>query len=377
MAFVDIPGGLWIPAPFVGRHDDPAPSSDNTFRIDAAGERIAFIFRVPKTGTLDKFEWHSSDSTLNAASVLRLSFQNVDLATGFPDATQDQFRDQSTLTSFGWNAPGLMTSDGTDTGTKRSVTVDDLLAAVIEFQTFTAADSVRWRKMVTPYSFQGIFGAFPYPASFFASVWATVAETMPFMALKYSDGTYAQLNDWVLPAGTGSTVINTTTFNNGSTPDERGLFFQLPAPVKVGGAWWRADLDGNADYVLYDSDGTTVLASSSLDLNVRGAAKAGNFFIRHTPISLTASTNYRAVIKPTSVTNLSTYDFDVNAAALLDAVAGGQNWHYTSRTDAGAWTQVTTKRPFMGLLVTAIDDGAGASGGGMRLAGRGGLASGV
>ena len=42
---------------------------------------------------------------------------------------------------------------------------------------------------------------------------------------------------------------------------------------------------------------------------------------------------------------------------------GGPNFHYTSRTDAGAWTDVTTQRPWMGLELLQIDASSGGNGG--------------
>ena len=56
---------------------------------------------------------------------------------------------------------------------------------------------------------------------------------------------------------------------------------------------------------------------------------------------------------------LELMEFDVNSASLMEAIEGGQLFHHTSRTDAGAWTQTTTKRPLIALRVSAIDNGVG------------------
>ena len=150
MTLATVKGGLWIPKP-------PAVSttvSFSTFLIDAAGERVAFVIRVPKTGTLDKAEFRVGTVAINAASQVRVSFQDISAANGDPDGTQDQFRDiaGSAFASNTWMVPGLMTSDGTDTGVKRSVTQGDLLSVVIEYQTFTAADSVNVNRTRSPSS---------------------------------------------------------------------------------------------------------------------------------------------------------------------------------------------------------------------------------
>jgi len=49
----------------------------------------------------------------------------------------------------------------------------------------------------------------------------------------------------------------------------------------------------------------------------------------------------------------------VALAAAMDGFPGGQNVHRTERTDLGAWTDTTTKRPWMGVLLTGFNDGAG------------------
>lgn len=364
MAYQTIPGpsGLWIPVPFASSVSAPA-FFPGAILIDASGEKAAFMFHVPQTGTLDKAELHLYNVTLNGASALRISFQDVNLATGFPDGTQDQFRNITGI-SDGWIAPGLMTSDGTDGGTKRSVTRGDLLAIVLEYQTFTAGDSVQWAALYSG-SPSAPFNIFPAAALFTAS-WASYGN-FPCVCLKYSDGSYVGIADCCIPVS----ALNTNTYNSGSTPDERALYFQFPAKVKVMGAWVRCDIDGDADVVLYDSDGSSVLASRSFDKDVRMYTAGSNLFCPFSAdVELAASTNYRLSLKPTTTTSVTMYDFDVASAAILDAYPGGQNWHSSTRTDAGSWTQVTTKRPHMGLIVRAIDDGVG--GGGGKFIGAGG-----
>ena len=41
------------------------------------------------------------------------------------------------------------------------------------------------------------------------------------------------------------------------------------------------------------------------------------------------------------------------------AMTGGQNFHYTTRVNGGAWTDTTTQRAFMGILANAFDDAVG------------------
>lgn len=356
MALVTVPGGLWIPQRW---GSGVAAFAFTNQLIDASGEKVGYIFRVPKTGTLDKFEFRAGTVTVNAASQIRCSFQDPSVTTGDPDEVQDQFRDiaGSAMVANGWNVPGLITSDGTDTGVKRSVTQGDLLAAVIEYQTFTAGDTIQVSAAdIGSQTEHLIDDCYVDLKSGAGPSWAKSTGAAPNLGLKYNDGSYAFIG-----GADAMSELNTNTYNNGSTPDERALRFSLPVPFRLGGCWVRLDLDAVADIVLYDSDGTTALATVSLDPDIRQSAAGRNRLVRFaSDISLLKDTVYRLSVKPTSVTNISMYDKVVNGAAIMDAYEGGQNFHWSQRTDAGAWTQTTTKRPGIGLFVTALDDGAAA-----------------
>ena len=177
------------------------------------------------------------------------------------------------------------------------------------------------------------------------------------MALKYNDGTYG-----FVPFTFPYVTFNQTTYNNGSTPDERGLIFQFPVAVRIAAAWTQftpTATNGAFDIVLYDSDGTTALETISVDGNVHRGVGANTGGLTYVWFSqsreLLANTNYRLVVKPTTVNNsLNSCDWYMNTAGMLDALEGGQNWHETTRTDGGAWTQTTTRRPMIGLLLDGL-----------------------
>lgn len=350
MALISVVGGLWIPNPIQFGVSTPGFTS---LLMDASGERVAFCGVVPKTGTLDKFEFRVGTVAVAAGSQVRASFQDVSLTNGDPDGTQDQFRDTagSSFSSNSWIVPGLITSDGTDTGTKRSVTRGDLIACVIEYQTFTTGDSINVSALDLGSATSE--GRYSYSDLFTAS-WAKQFDPL-CAVLKYDDGTYGSL-DPVRCSGVSG--LNHVAFNSGSTPDERGLIFRFPVSVKVGAAWVWVEADADSNLVLYDSDGTTALETILLDANVdAGVGAGGQVRVFTQERELKASTDYRLVVKPTTTSNVGLSDFDVGAAAIMDAFHGGQNWQYTQRTDAGAWTETTTKRAYMALLVTAIGDG--------------------
>lgn len=351
MALQSIPGGLWLPRPLLGSQ---FLAFATTLVLDAADEKAGFLIHAPRTGNVRKIRWRTGTVTTGATLDVRL--ETIDAATGFPSGTL-----------FGTNTNASQVVASTDDNTTfltqltadAAVTQGDLLGVAIVNPSASPGNmvisAVRWDQPMTA-------GDFPQCALFTAS-WATVGNIAPVVALEYDDGSYAYV-EWCHPV----TAINSVTFANSSTPDVRGLRFKVPFPCKASRFWVYADADGDFDVKLLDSDGVTALATVSVDKDVPGAATAAGQYFRPFPadITLVKDTFYRLVIEPTSATSLTVYDVDVPTAAVMDALEGGQNWHYTSAKDPAneaSWTQVLTKRPFMGVKFSAFDDGVGGGGG--------------
>ena len=50
----------------------------------------------------------------------------------------------------------------------------------------------------------------------------------------------------------------------------------------------------------------------------------------------------------------------------MQLMPGDSQCYYATRTDGGAWSAVTdTRRPLIGVRLSAIDDGSGGGGGGL------------
>ncbi|MFQ5804771.1 MAG: hypothetical protein ACE5JQ_17920, partial [Candidatus Methylomirabilales bacterium] len=340
MAEQTFPGGLWIPHPPIMQ--SAAPNLQNML-IDASTEKAAGVFRAPKTGTISKVGFLTGTVTTGATVDVRL--ETVDLANGDPSGTL-----------LGTNSNGSQVIADTDDNTwftttlttGVAVTKGDLLAVVI-----ANAGSGNMNIRNVRYDFTGGY------SDLFTAAWVKDNDS-PGFGLEYSDGSYAY-SPHVWPV---SGLTSNLNFNSSSTPDERGLIFQLPFPFRVTGCWLTVDLDNAADVVLYDSDGSTALETLSLDPDVRMDTAQRIFLLTFAGTqSLSANTNYRLVLKPTTTSNIRVSFFSVDAAAVMDALEGGQNFQYTERTDAGAWTETATDRPFVGLICDGFDDGVGGGGG--------------
>jgi hypothetical protein len=328
--------------------------------LDATGEKMGMVFEVPVTGTLNGFTFRLG--TVTTGQTLRGTFQDVDPTTGFPDETEDQSGTVA-VASADDNTFKTITM-----GAGRSVTKGDVVAAVIQFDS-TIGNLIIFGNASIP-NFQTYnankIGAGP--------TWAKLTGSSPILAVEYSGGVYHPIVG-ATPANPGSRSINT-----GSNPDEVALHFTLPAPIRCVGLGGLFTVPAGADWemILYDTDGNTVLGTTGTqDGNVvagTGSNRQSALFTG-SPVSLSAGVAYRAALKPLTATNNVLGIQTVHTAAAMDQLPFGQTFQTSTRNNGGSWTEVATERPHIYLLADQIHDGSGSSGGGIRLAGGGGLAA--
>lgn len=339
-----------------GMYIPPIPSLGGTTPvlvnqlIDATSEKAAVVCFAPKTGTIDKVALRTG--TVSTGDTVNVRLETVSLTTGDPTGTllgTDSNKTQviADTDDNKWFLTTLTTGV--------AVTKGDIFAVVIANGSVPGNINISGFRLDTNDVVYGDLFAGAGPS------WTKQANAM-VTAFEYDDGTYAHAQG-VAPVK----LLNNMSIDTGTTPDEIGIIFQVPFASRAAGFWIIADLDGDADIVLYDSDGTSVLQSFSLDkdLQFSGAVRplAGVFSGGSV---LTKDTNYRLVAKPTSLTNIVLREIEVDIAAQMDAMPAGQNFHRTERTDAGSWTQTTMKIPLMGILLDQLDDGVGGSASGVR-----------
>lgn len=370
MALVSLPGqSIWFPR----LPDISLPSSLSTaLTIDATGEKIAFLgnFYSPDrtSKTINKIGFPTGAITSAGGSIIRVSLQNISLTAGppgQPDGTQDQYRDANlnTYTANSWFLTGLVTSDGTDTGSKRTVSHGEKIAVVIEYDSGgrLGADSliVSSALALNTSTHQG-------QVSLYTTSWATQSVIPPCL-FECSDGTFATLQV-AFPFKSRTT----TTFNSGSTPDEYGLKFVAPFSGKAEGIWTTLYFpagSSDVDLVLYESG--TEIASVAIDANTAQSTANARITVVmfSTAQSITSGNEYIIAVRPTTANSVQVQQFDVDSAAHWAVHAGPAAMCQTTRTNAGAWSDTTTRRFYGGLLFSEIHDGASSGGGGGPLIG--------
>lgn len=313
--------------------------------IDAAGERVGYLFQIPKTGTLTKVFVRTGTVTTGGDVDVRI--ETID-TSGDPSGTLIDANASETLTLAGgdddvWKTVTFSTSF--------AVTRGDFVALVLDRTTgsynFVSVDT-RWP------------GEFPHTALRTGGSWAHNTRSPVFM-FEYSDSSHPVIPD-VFPVDDANTNQNV---NSTTTPDEVGLRFKFPFRVSIAGI--RIVVTGGNGVVrLYDTDGSTVLASSDYDADLRiGSTDNYMLWLFASSVDLNANAFYRITIRPATASSTVVRRIDFDTVSFLDAMPGGQDWTWTEQTDDGGFTETATRRPIMGMILDGFLAGGGGIGSGL------------
>jgi hypothetical protein len=328
--------------------------------IDAATEKVAFIGRFWSPDytakTINTVSFMTGSPLVSAGgSTIRVSFQNLSaVAQAQPNGTQSQFRDiaLNTMTATTWTTTGLVTSDGTNGGVKRTVQHGDLFAVVFEYQAFAGADALRIAGNTSPAPSTGGF------ASLFTGAWAAQALS-PILVFTNSDGSIATMYETVPRTG-----ISEFSPTNVSSPNEYGVEFTAPVTMQIDALsvfTYIPSTSADQEFSLYQD--TTLIASVAFP-GIYTATTSPRWCLM--PLTqkytLTKGTKYILSQKATSGTAIRVLYTTVADAAHYALWPQGADTRLVQRTGAGAWAEnatLTRKIPHFGVAVAAIDDGAG------------------
>lgn len=353
-------GGVWTPLPI--------HPTTNSFvmgylsLVQGNITKVMFTFTVPVSGTLDMFEFQWDKTGANSATTIKVSFQDLD-SNDLPDGTADQYRVITVGSFSSWVAPGLMTSDGTDSGTKRTVTRGQKLAAVIEFVTPNTGDviAIGSLELLEDTFRRGIAGAGKYQGG----AW-TKQNALGSAALRYEDTVYHSMFEFI-PADS----LTASAFSSGTSPNEIGLQFSFQAPVRIGGAsFCILPLSSSVpfDVVVYDENGNVLETVSTKAYTALAPNDSYSYWtVKFSQdIFVPANVGYRVAIKPTSANNISMMILYMpnatvahNVYGYLDTGANQHRWLYIERTGGIDFEESETIIPLISLNVTGSDMDAG------------------
>lgn len=337
MSLVDI-GGAGFLYPSFGPHAIRLDGHGTGYTIDASGEKAAVIFRVPKSGNIDRTVF--TVRNLTTSQTIRGGLETVSATDGFPTGTQ-----------YGGSAVGTQTSPAANTqyeitlGTPAAATAGDVVAAVFQFDStvgnlqISGVDGLAGSTfMQTPYSAQ------------YTTSWAKGGGMLLMVGIRYDDGTYEHIGTW--PMG----IRIDTFFTNASTPDEIGNYFTVPTYLRASAIYTGIGnlvAGGTQDYVLYE--GTTAIETITLDTDQAITSATGIAILPFTTRRiLKPNTGYRVTLKA-GANNANVREAPFINAAMRQAMPGGANVYKTSRTDAGSFTEDTTRVILsLGLMIDQI-----------------------
>ncbi len=200
--------------------------------------------------------------------------------------------------------------------------------------------------------------------------------TLPYVVSDASGSAVkSRANVQLIYAGNSSTTFyslpqcgaaNSTTGNtfNNTSSAKQGLRFQVPFKCRcVGMSWFNSNASGDYAIILMDDSGAELSSSSTAfdgDVNAALATATLQAMFDHT-VTLSANTWYRAVVEPSSATNVNVTTVTTPGSDYLSSWPGLSKAVYT--TYNGSWTDSTTTFPLMDILIDQVDDGAGSGGG--------------
>lgn len=325
-------------------------SSSANYQINGSGQRIGWVFQVPKSGTVNKLGVRIATAATPILS--RIGLYTVD-GSGNPTTSAYGSGAYETFTPAA-NTYSEITI-GSSVGTPYTMTARDICALVVEFDS-TAGD----------YFLSAASGgsdpiSFPYFDKFNGvSTWTkSTTGVYAFASLAYNDGTYGDIGA-VGFADTGTS----STYNLNSTPDEYALNFTAPFKCRAIGAWSCFNPASTGDFELDLYSGTSQIATTGT-VDGDDSASANNYrqYLFSSPVTLAAGSSYYVSQRPlTTANNNYRYANLVSANMVQGLGFFPTTLGLATRTDLGSWGATdNTKIPYLGIVFDQLDDGASGS----------------
>lgn len=315
------------------------PNFITNLGVNGATGEYSFVFQAPKSGDISGCFFRTATVTTGCTLDVRLEIPDFEL--GYPTGL---------LASASSNA--LVVISNTDDNKSvpvvfsgaANVNKGDWLAVRLDVSAGTPN-----ALNIVSFADSNLFG--PYIAVN-NSTPAVVAQGSPVFSLLYSDGNYE------VPVGCQPiSEINSSTFNSGSSPNNIGNQFQLECPLRIKGCWAWLDADASGSALIYNSNGSSILASGLIRANMPPVSLAGVHYMEfNQSVELQSGVNYYLAMRPYSSSNLTIY----HANALDENLGSGlihPNFKLCSSrepTGTGSWTVTGSGAAWMGLVVDGV-----------------------
>jgi hypothetical protein len=323
--------------------------SQNTYAAnDAAGEYTAWVLQAVEDMTISHISAVFFNTTGSPTADIRI--ETVD-SSGLPSGTL--WATNTNAISATLTAATVVTA----LTAPASITKGQIFCLKIAHNSGTSYTVVRLGGRRDPSSFN-----LPYAVTNTGTpTKATLIDT-PYVAFGSNSTTF-----YNVPGFMGGSLTGGGSFNN-TNGARRGLRFTAQFNCRCAGLEFpMATANGDYNAILMDDAGSELSSSSTAfdgDQNVLNNTAITRAYFDN-PVTLSAGTTYRAVLEPTSATNITLSTLALSSADYRSTSPCGTFGHYTTYASA-AWTDSATATiPFLDLILDQIDDGAG-SGSGSR-----------
>jgi hypothetical protein len=340
--------------------------------LDASGDKIGGVFMAQKDGTIDRL---AAYCTAVAGSVPSYDFRLESVTNGFPSGSL------IAANTNGGQVPTATTLHLVTMTASHIVAAGDLVAMVLNSASATGANNATFNGRVD--SGPLLAGAdydwfWPrYAQDFSVGTYSAPSGHASFGPV-YSDGSYMS---WF----SGNLANANNDFNIDSTPDERGNRWTQVGNERCIGAllylrWVNADADFNVHlYAVADGDSASPIASFTADYTIynRSTTFQDWFPVYWDGVNLTDGADYRIACVPTTTSSVRpAVSYTAPSEAARQQMSHG---YLTTRTrtangNAGTWTDTVAAYTLGCVPIFDQSNAGGGSGGGVIIAGRGGLA---
>jgi hypothetical protein len=347
------------------------PSSAGAFVLDSTDEFVVMVFRLPKSGTLNKIGWRSAAITPGTSFVLKISLETVAETIGQPVATTNATKtlyasnaESADITNLNSNTVYFTSINGS---TGIAVTAGDLVAVTFRLTAVNGASiTVVNAQFHNDYTLaMNQYGGDFYFATYLGGSWALIEQT-PMISLEYSDGFCPHF--LLQPPCTQ----DANAWGSNDSPDLRGMKFKYPIKCRLSGCSVVLEADSDVDIILYEPDEYTVASGFPITISAtkrRSSGRAIHSIIFPVKPEIEANTFYRIVFLPKNTTDInilrSTLSDDGSYSGASQTLEN-DNISYTYRNGFPSsgdhtWTDSSNDRIYMSVLIDGID--AGAAGG--------------
>lgn len=323
-------GRIWLPQPAISAVQGTVAS------INQAGDYAMIGCQIPQTGNVTGMKF--ATQTVTTGCTLRGSIQTLSgsIKTG---------------TLIDANASGTVVVANSDDGAIKTVTFAGSVAVTKGTDVAVVVDISSGTPSALQLKTTAMMATTSLPYLYKVQTGAGAFSTQcPNFCLTYDTGDVA-ISGALCYSGAANQALSTST-----TPDEEGMKFTMPYSARSDGYVFRMITASGAvgcDVNLYDSN-DNVVATAALDANAIVGTGLASWITGYwnTVVNLLKGRSYRVVLTPTTTTSWTIVQKGTGVVVFPDA--GDTAPAFTSRTNAGAWTDDTTSFMTLGISIDKI-----------------------